>query len=182
MEETILLPHKIKSKGIVYQDKYKKIEKIQADFQGFKKEYFVSDYGRKAAVVIVRDNKILLVRQYRLLINGLSYEIPGGKINEKEPPEKAAMRECLEETGMKCSGLKRLIEFDPDLEYSRNHTYVFVAKATQGMLKKEKRSVWVSIKRCREMVFSGKISDSLTVISVLAYLTKNIKRKERNRS
>src|SRR5438552_5219434 len=95
-EETNLLPLKLEHKGIVYKDNFKMIEKIHAQFKGFSKEYFVSDYGEKAAVVVVKDENILMARQYRLLINKLSYEIPGGKINDDETPKNAAMRECLE--------------------------------------------------------------------------------------
>src|SRR3990167_6162684 len=91
-EETTLLPLKLEHQGIVYEDNFKKIEKIHAQFNGFSKEYFVSDYGEKAAVVVVKDGNILLARQYRLLINNLSCEIPAGKVNDNESPKDAAMR------------------------------------------------------------------------------------------
>ena len=85
-EETVSFPLSIKSKGIVYEDRFKKIERITAQFDSFKKEYFVSDFGEKSAVLVIRDDQILLVRQYRILINKLSYEIPGGKVDESECP------------------------------------------------------------------------------------------------
>ena len=100
MDETVLLPLSIEPQGLVYQDRNHKVYRILARFDGFCKEYYVSDHGQRAAVVAVRDGKVLLVRQYRLLINGLSYEIPGGKVEENDTPETAAIRECLEETGV----------------------------------------------------------------------------------
>ena len=171
-EETNLLPLKIEHKGIVYQDKYKKIERIHAQFQGFLKEYFVSNYGEKAAVIVVKDGHILLARQYRLLINDLSFEIPGGKINKNESPKEAAVRECLEETGVKCEGVELLLNYNPDLEYSRNFTHVFHAQFSEDTVKRDSRHVWQPLRECMRMVFEGTISDSLSIIAILAYANK----------
>ena len=173
INETTLLPMTIKSQGIVYEDEYKKIEKITAEFDGFNKEYFVSDFGEKAAVLVVRNNNVLLVRQYRLLINKLSYEVPGGKVDSGESQEEAAIRECFEETGVLCSNLKPLIAYDPDLEYTRNHTYVFYTHESEN----EKTQVsckykWVPFTDCLKMIENGKITDSLSIITILAYKVK----------
>ncbi len=48
-----------------------------------------------ALVLIYRDGKILALQRS----DNRSYGFPGGKINENELPEHAAMRECFEETG-----------------------------------------------------------------------------------
>jgi len=174
-EETSLLPLKIESNGIVYEDRYKKIEKITANFEGFRKEYFVSDFGEKAAVLVVRGTHILFARQYRLMINRLSYEIPGGKVNDGERPEEAAARECLEETGIYCRNLRPLIAYDPDLEYSRNHTYVFYTDETDdGQVKSVGNHVWLPFEESLEMINQGKISDSLSIITILAYKTNKL--------
>jgi ADP-ribose pyrophosphatase len=168
-EETTLLPLKIEHKGIVYKDNFKKIEKIHALFNGFTKEYFVSDYGVKAAVVVVKDGDILLARQYPLLINGLSYEIPAGKVNSGESPKDAARRECLEETGFKCKNLKRLLSYDQDLEYTRNRTHVFYAGVPKGVMSRKSQCAWKPLRECLNMIYKGKILDSLSIISILAY-------------
>jgi ADP-ribose pyrophosphatase len=174
MKETISQPLTIESHGIVYEDPFKKIEKIMAKFEGFNKEYFVSDFGEKAAVLVVRDSHILLARQYRLFIKGLSFEIPGGKVNGGERPEEAAARECLEETGVYCRNLRPLIAYDPDLEYTRNHTYVFYTDETNGVQAKSTDNyVWLPFEECFKMIYKGQISDSLSIITILAYKAKN---------
>ena len=174
--ETISLPYNIESNGIVYEDPYKIIEKITAEFDGFSKEYFVSDFGEKAAVLVFRDNCILLTRQYRLLINKLSYEVPGGKVDKDENPKDTAIRECFEETGVRCSDLKPLIAYDPDLEYTRNHTHVFYTNdieknQTQHLDKHE----WLPFNDYSKMIEQGKITDSLSIITILAYKVKSRK-------
>ena len=174
--ETISLPYNIESNGIVYEDLYKKIEKFTAEFDGFRKEYFVSDFGEKAAVLVFRDNYVLLTRQYRLLINKLSYEVPGGKVDNGENPEDTAIRECFEETGVRCSNLKPLINYDPDLEYTRNHTHVFYTHDTENAKTQlSEKHKWLPFNDCLKMIEQGRITDSLSIITILAYKVKNIK-------
>jgi ADP-ribose pyrophosphatase len=173
LEETASLPLEIESHGTVYEDRYKKIEKIHAVFNGFSKEYFISDFGEKAAILAVNGGRVLLARQYRLLINGLSYEVPGGKIDKDETPKAAACRECLEETGVLCKSLKPLIEYDPDLEYTKNHTHVFYSDDLDGpLIQSSEKHVWLTMNECLEMINKGQISDSLSIITLLAYKIK----------
>jgi len=74
--------------------------------------------------VVLKDDKGLLVRQYRLLIDGLSWEIPGGGVEANENPEDAALRECLEETGISCRNLHTLVSFHVGLDNVHNPTSV----------------------------------------------------------
>lgn len=50
-------------------------------------------------IPITKENKIVLVKQYRHGIDQITLEIPGGLIDKGENPLDAAMRECKEETG-----------------------------------------------------------------------------------
>ncbi len=175
MEETTLLPHSIEQQGMVYQDRNQKIHKVLARFEGFTKEYFVSDYDQRAAILAVRDNQVLLVRQYRLIINDISYEIPGGRVNDGETPEIAAVRECLEESGVRCQNLKPLLSFHPGLDILHNPTHVFytedLVETTGEHLKPREviRHLWIPLGRCIEMVFAQQIVDGLSVVALLAY-------------
>lgn len=172
MVETILLPLRIEDKDVVYEDQIQTIRKVVAHFNGFNKEYYVSDHGRRAAVMAVRNGEVLLVRQYRLLINGLSYEVPGGRIDENETPEAAAIRECLEETGVRCLNVKPLISYHPSLDVLKNYTYLFYAdEFEQGAESEPGQRVWIPLPGCIDMVFSQQIVDSLSILALLAYKT-----------
>ena len=170
MEETTALPLKIDPQEYVYKDRNQVIQRVVARFDGFSKEYFVSDHGQRAAVLALRNKEVLLVRQYRLLINGLSYEIPGGRVEKDESSETAAIRECLEETGVMCWGLKRLICFHASLDIWKNYTHVFVAEDCRETASTcRERRVWIPLARCLEMVFNHEIQDALSITALLAF-------------
>lgn len=172
MSETTLFPLSIEPQELVYQDRNQKLYRIVARFDGFSKEYYVSDHGQRAAIVAVRNGEVLMVRQYRLLINGLSYEIPGGRVHENETPESAAIRECLEEAGVQCLSSRPLISYHPSLDIWKNYTYVFYSEEPKEIAKDNPdRRVWIPLARCIDMVFAHQIVDSLSIVALLAYHT-----------
>ena len=59
------------------------------------------------AVAMTEDDKIVMVKQYRHPIEQIIYELPGGFIDENEPPETAIQRELLEETGYSFTSIQR---------------------------------------------------------------------------
>lgn len=169
-EETTLLPFSIEPQDLVYQDKNQKVFRIIARFDGFSKEYYVSDHDRRAAVLAVRNEEVLFVRQYRLLINEISYEIPGGRVDDNETPEAAAVRECLEETGVRCLNPKPLINYHPSLDIWKNYTHIYYSEEPVEMDDdKSNRRVWIPLSKCIEMVFERNIVDSLSIIALLTY-------------
>lgn len=161
----------------VYQDRNREIHRVLADFGAFTKEYLVVESGHRAALLVVRDSSCMLVRQYRLLINGLSWEIPGGKVDDGETPEAAAIRECLEETGLLCRSIKPLLVFHPGLDSYHNPTHLFYTDqyASETVPEANPREVvsrsWVPIPRCLDMIFGGEIVDSLSIVAILSYQT-----------
>jgi len=163
---------------LVYENDYQRIYRVVADFGSFSKEYYVNDFGARAGLVVVRNDQVLLVRQYRLLINGISLEIPGGKVDDGEEPETAAIRECYEETGVMCERVTPLIHYHLGMDVTRNPTYVYycnfvssTAAITHGHVNKETLGhVWVQVEKCIDRICQGKILDSLTIVALLSYL------------
>ncbi len=56
-------------------------------------------------VVFNREGKVLLLRRAKGKRNGGRWEIPGGSLRYGESPRKGAIRELMEETGLKVSPL-----------------------------------------------------------------------------
>jgi len=80
-----------------------------------------------AAVLVIQDNKILLVRRANDPLRGL-WTLPAGFVDAGEDPAEAAARECLEETGLqvKITGLMDVIY---GLEHPRGAHIVIVYRA-----------------------------------------------------
>lgn len=168
----------ISARQVVYQDRYQEIYKVTADFGEFQKEYFVREAGHKAGMVAVKDDAILLVKQYRFLINGLSWEIPGGRVDEGETPADAAVRECLEETGARCLNPQPLIFYHAGLDTTHNPTHIFyseqIAEAVEAHRfhpEEVSGTEWVPLAECIKMIFSQEILDSFSIVALLAYQT-----------
>lgn len=162
----------------VYQSPYHHIDRVRVEFDGYAKDIYVSEHGVRVGVLLVRGGEVLLVRQYRLLADELSWEIPGGKVEPEETPEAAAGREALEETGLRCRGLTPLLYFHPGLDTCNNPTFIFQATEFEpaeagGSSRREVvESVWVPLDACLRMVFARRIVDSLTVAALLAFHTR----------
>ena len=172
MSETTSLPLSIEPEEIVYRDRNQEISRVIARFEGFSKEYFVSDHGERAALVAVCNGEVLLARQYRLLVNRVACEVPGGRIEKNETPEEAAIRECLEETGVHCLNLEPLISYHPSLDIWMNYTHVFYSEEPREVAKNcSDQQAWVPLARCIDMIFARQIVDSLSIVALLAYRT-----------
>lgn len=166
----------IQQRQVIFTDPFKKVYQITADFGEFSKDYYVVKYKERAGMVAVQQDRVLLVRQYRLLIDSLSWEIPGGAVDEDEAPAQAAVRECLEETGIRCFNPQPLLFFHMSVDTLYNPTYIFYSHdiaeipEPQHIHTQEVSSwEWIPLDQCIEMIFSRQISDSFSVAALLAY-------------
>jgi 8-oxo-dGTP pyrophosphatase MutT (NUDIX family) len=67
---------------------------------GIDKDFFKLEFSNWVNIVACTDrNEIVLIRQYRFGTEQVELEIPGGAVNDGEPPLEAGLRELLEETG-----------------------------------------------------------------------------------
>jgi 8-oxo-dGTP pyrophosphatase MutT (NUDIX family) len=169
------LSPRITRSGTLHENPFGSIYAARAEFDGFSKDYYVADFGPRVGVIALRDGKVLLTAQYRLLIDRIAWEIPGGRIDPGESQEEAAQRECLEETGYYCSGLRRLVSYRPGLDNVDNLTTVFYS---ENVVQRQRFSpnpseviavAWLPLKECVELVLENKIVDCLTISAVLAY-------------
>jgi 8-oxo-dGTP pyrophosphatase MutT (NUDIX family) len=170
MHETTSLPRSVRREQVLYEDPYQQMVRVVAEFDGFVKEYYVSERKERSALLVVTDGKVLLSRQYRLLVERVALEIPGGGIEEGETAAEAALRECLEETGVRAFDARPLVKYHPSLDILRNFTHIFLAEACADEKSvAEDRRIWLPLERCLEMIFAGEILDVLTMAAVLAY-------------
>jgi 8-oxo-dGTP pyrophosphatase MutT (NUDIX family) len=83
-----------------------------------------------AVICLTTANELVLVRQYRHGRGGTSLELPAGIIEPGEPPQEAAARELLEETGYRASEITPLWEICPEPARHRQRAHFFFARAS----------------------------------------------------
>jgi ADP-ribose diphosphatase len=71
-------------------------------------------------VALTREGQLLLVRQWRHGTGSVELELPAGMVEPGEPPEEAAARELLEETGYAADRVTRLGSVRPNCAYQTN--------------------------------------------------------------
>jgi len=76
----------------------------------------------------VSNGQVILIRQYKQGIHGLSLCLPAGAIEEGEDPLSTAQREFLEETGYVSDEWHRLANLVTNTNYGCGTAHVFVAK------------------------------------------------------
>ena len=89
-------------------------------FHSFKQADYVTMFA------VTADKKIPLVRQYRPALDRITLELPSGLLEAGEPPERAAGRELLEETGLVAgSKVEALGSWAPDTARLGNRLWGF---------------------------------------------------------
>jgi 8-oxo-dGTP pyrophosphatase MutT (NUDIX family) len=164
---------------LVHRNPFYAVHRVPADFPAEHRDYYVSIDGPRAGTVLYDGSRVLLVRQYRLLIDDFSYEIPGGAMGESESPEDAAARECLEEAGVRCRHLAPLLRYELALDVRDNPTYLFVCADFERAAEADAQARvpgsetvggrWFALAECLDMIFAGRICDSFTIIALLAF-------------
>lgn len=85
----------------------------------------LADYVAVVALTPQRD--LVLVKQYRIVVERETFELPSGHVDAGETPEQAARRELLEETGMSAPSLEFLGELVPDIGRLANRMWCYYA-------------------------------------------------------
>lgn len=163
----------------LHKNPFLEIQSSRARFNGFSKDYYVIKFKRRAGVVAVKDGQVLLVRQYRFLTNKLSWELPGGTIEDSETMREGLRRECLEETGITLGKLLPLVEYYPGLDNVDNRTCLFLCRNVKIARPfcpdpaEITDIAWVKPEKCLKMIFARQILDAMTVAGLLAYAHRN---------
>lgn len=138
-------------------------------------DYHQIDFPRKSVVVIVtKQDKICLIKSYRYTLDEICTELPAGFIDSGETPEKAAVREVKEETGLIIEKPKFLFKFYPSNGISNQLLHVFTAK-TESEIKVDKNHegiqdvFWLSIKEINDLIKNNQIEDGISLIALLKY-------------
>lgn len=95
---------------------------------------YFSDPKVAAAVLVKRDEQVLLVQRAHEPFRGL-WTLPAGFVNSGEDPAEAAARECVEETGLRVE-ITGILAIISGREHARGSDFVifFAGQVTGGTL------------------------------------------------
>jgi ADP-ribose pyrophosphatase len=127
-----------------------------------------------AILAFVDDARVVLVRQYRHLQQGPSWELPGGGVQPGEEPLAAAQRELREEAGYRAGALELLTRFHPANAYLDEIGYCYVARhLTADPLPADddeffERAV-LPFSEALRMALADEITESYSKVAILHY-------------
>jgi 8-oxo-dGTP pyrophosphatase MutT (NUDIX family) len=99
--------------------------------------YYVVELPNWANIfVVTKEEQVVLVRQYRYPVDQVTYELPGGVIDQGEDPQLAAIREMQEETGYHATDVSFLCKLAPNPAINDNTAYFYLARNAEPGEKK----------------------------------------------
>jgi len=147
-------------------------------FRGKKKlpngrEAYFEEVEHPGAALIVPyiKGKIVLIRQYRAVIEKYIWELPAGKLDPGETPHACAKREMEEETGYVADSLKKIgtIYTTPGFCNERIVIYKAVCKVKKETRRDHDELIRVKLstpREIRKLFTSGKITDAKTIAAL----------------
>jgi 8-oxo-dGTP pyrophosphatase MutT (NUDIX family) len=169
-----LRPISFSEEETIFQNRFMRLFRIDADFGEFTREYYVAAKGGKVGVMIWKDDKILLVRQYRFVIDDMSWELPGGGLKPGESLEEAAIRECREEAGIEPGSVKPYFSFQHSVDVTKSPGHIFEAVdiVSEGALPANDETdarMWLPADEFVDKIVSGEIREPMTIIALLMH-------------
>jgi 8-oxo-dGTP pyrophosphatase MutT (NUDIX family) len=126
-------------------------------------------------IAITADQRVVLIRQYRVGANEVCLEIPGGMVDPGETPAEAAARELAEETGYTSPRWTPLGRLSPNPAIMTNRLYTFLAEdAVQSSQPRPEGNEVIeltsaTLAECHAAIRDGRIDHAL-VVAAFAHL------------
>jgi ADP-ribose pyrophosphatase len=166
--------------GVVFANRYLKIDMVPSRFGAF--TTVKNGSGGGAAVLLIRDGKVMMVRQPRYAIGENTWELPRGGSKEGEDNSVAALRELKEETGEEgqMEGLVSLGNIQPDTGILNTEAGLFMStiNTSTGEDYDEEGEIdnakWVDVDELVEACVDGTIKDSFTCVAVMRARLKGL--------
>jgi 8-oxo-dGDP phosphatase len=169
-------PWRRRSRSTVYENPWIEVwhdEVTRPD--GLPGIYGVVHFRSRAVGVVAldRDDRVLLVGQYRYTLDRYSWEIPEGGAAWDEDPLVGAQRELAEETGYSATSWRELIRFTLSNSATDEEGVMFVATSLEAGHASpdgtEDLTIrWLPFDEALSMIDRGNIHDVMTQTALLA--------------
>ena len=131
--------------------------------------------GSVVVLPVLPDGRILMIRQYRHAAHQYLWELVAGRIDHRESPREAAVRELIEETGYRARRFRAFLDFFPTPGFLEERMFLLLAEGlTSGEAQPEDDEKIISraynLKQLEEMIRTGKLRDAKSIAGILFYL------------
>jgi ADP-ribose pyrophosphatase len=160
---------------VVYEGKIISVENWQVRLPDGREAFreVVKHPGAAAIVPIDKDGFVTLVRQHRVAIDRMTWEIPAGKLNfAGEDPYSCAVRELEEETGLRAGNWDLLTRVDTTPGFCTERIALYLATdLTQHEAHTDEdeflKIKCIPLREAVDQVMAGKLSDAKTALGIL---------------
>jgi ADP-ribose pyrophosphatase len=130
--------------------------------------------GAVAVLPLTDDGRVCLLRNHRVIVDEVLWEVPAGTLEPGEPVESAAARELAEETGYTAASWRKLAEFFPSPGVLSEKTVLFVARGlTPGAPRPEDdeqlEPVLLPWAEAMGFALDGTVRDAKTLVALLLW-------------
>ena len=160
---------------VIYDGKILKLTRDEVECENGLHAYreVVHHHGG-VCVLAVKENQIILVKQFRYPNRIETLEIPAGKLEKDEEPKICAFRELEEETNYRAKDMKRIMKVLPSPGYTSEWLYLYeaidfqeVSDSLDGDEDEFIDIVHMDIEEAYQKVLNGTIVDAITVIAIM---------------
>lgn len=136
------------------------------------KREIVRHNGGATIVPLDKDNNVYMVRQFRAPFQKVLLETPAGKLEPGEDPRECAIRELLEETGLRAESVLDLGRMYSSPGYCSEILHMYLATGlTEGQATPDEGEflnvVKIPLTKLLENIEDGSICDAKSVIALL---------------
>ncbi len=133
--------------------------------------------GGVAAIPVLNDGRLLLIRQFRYPIGKFILEIPAGKLDSGQSPKDTIARELIEETGYCAGSLTHECTFYTTPGISDESIHLFIARDLSQSVQRLEEGEHITVEaytldECMKKIKTGEISDGKTILGILWYQMK----------
>lgn len=127
--------------------------------------------GAALIIPFLTPGRLIMLRQFRPVLNGYLFELPAGTINKNETPLACARRELIEETGYAAQRLSLLGTIYPVPGYSTEKIFIYRATGLKPKGRSQDKDEIItknilSRKDLQRLFRTGQITDAKTIAAL----------------
>ena len=144
----------------------------------------VIEHSGGVAIVPVKADAVILIKQFRISIGREIIELPAGRLENQESPAVCASRELEEELGYRARELVPIASYYSSVGFTNERMYIFLALDLQETAQRPEwderiKALEIPIKDIETKLLDGEFEDSKTIIGLyglLSHLNKKVRR------